>query len=156
MRRLLISLLLVLPLQAPASSKHNLPAASDLQQDAQQSRRQRVPIVIFYMSDDCGYCDAVSDLYLEPMYRNGLDKNRFILRTINTTGYASVRSFNGKKMDHDDFADAEGVSFTPVIKFYDYRGKEIAPEIFGYQSPDFYGAYLEATIEESIARLRKL
>ena len=156
MRRLLFSLLLILPLQALASSKHNLPVASDLQQDAQQSKRHRMPIVIFYMSDDCGYCDAVSDLYLEPMHRNGLDKNRFILRTINTTGYASVRSFDGKKMDHDDFADKQGVSFTPVIKFYNHQGKEIAPEIFGYQTPDFYGAYLEATIEQSIATLRKL
>ncbi len=155
MRRFLVLIMMLLAVQVSASSKHNLPVAVDLGADAVESARKRIPIMVFYMSDDCGYCEEVSDLYLEPMHRNGLDKGRFILRTINTSGYASVRGFNGQEMDHDDFADKEGVSFTPVIKFYDHKGEEIIPEIFGYQTPDFYGAYLEAAIEKSIAHLRK-
>lgn len=154
MRRLLIPLLLLLPLGLNASNKHDLPKAIDLQRDAVESARQRIPIVVFYMSDDCGYCDAVSDLYLEPMHRNGLDKGRFILRTVDTGGFADLRGFDGKQINQENFADRQGVSFTPTIKFYDHQGKELAPEILGFQTPELYGGYLDSSIENSISALR--
>lgn len=154
MRRLLLILGMVLPLSVLASSKHDLPKAIDLQQDARESASKRIPIMVFYMSDDCAYCDAVSDLYLEPMFRNGLDKGRFILRTINTGGYTTVRDFGGEPLGHEDFADRQGVNFTPVIRFYDHRGREIVPELLGFQTPELYGGYLDASIDQSIDALR--
>jgi thioredoxin-related protein len=154
MRRLLVFLILLLPFTAMASSKHDLPKAADLQRDARESARQKVPIMVFFMSDDCSYCDSVSDLYLEPMYRNGLDKGRFILRTVDTAGYTQLRGFDGENLSHDTFASKQGVSFTPVIRFYDSRGREVAPEVIGFQVPELYGGYLDASIEESISALR--
>lgn len=154
MRRLLILLVLIAPLAAMASSKDNLPTATDFQRDAQLSKSQHIPILVFYMSDDCHFCDAVSDLYLEPMHRNGLDKGRFILRTVKLDSSASLRGFYGRKMQHDDFANQQGVAFTPVIRFYDYRGFQLVPQIFGYQTPELFGGYLDAAIDRSIALLR--
>lgn len=154
MRRLLILLLMVLPSAVMASSKENLPKAADLQQDARESARQRIPIVVFYMNPDCGYCEQVSDLYLEPMHRNGLDKGRFILRTVDTSGYSELRGFHGEKLNHEQFANRQRVSFTPLIRFYDHTGKEVAPEVLGFQTPELYGGYLDASIDKSISALR--
>lgn len=154
MRRLLLVLIMALPMSVLASSKHDLPKAIDLQQDARESASKHIPIVVFYMSDNCSYCDAVSELYLEPMYRNGLDKGRFILRTVNTGGYATLRGFSGERLGQEDFANRQGISFTPVIRFYDHRGNEIAPELLGFQTPELYGGYLEASIDKSIEALR--
>jgi len=155
MRRLLFLLLvLVFPAMVSAANKDSLPSAKDFQHDAQLSKQQHIPIMVFYMAEDCHYCDTVSELYLEPMYRNGLDKGRFILRTIKLDGSANLRGFYGKMMRQEDFANQQGVSFTPVIRLYDYRGFQLVPEIFGYQTPELYGGYLDAAIDKSIAQLR--
>jgi len=155
MRRLIILFFLLIPSTVFASSEGSLPTATDLQHDAQLSKQEHIPIMVFYMAEDCPYCQAVSDLYLEPMYRNGLDKGRFILRTVTIDGFKSLRGFDGKVLDQEDFAGEQGVSFTPVIRFYDSKGKQIVPEIMGYQTPELYGGYLDAAIDQSIARLKK-
>ena len=135
MRRLLILIVTLLPAMGSAASIDSLPSATDFQADAQQSKQQRIPILVFYMADDCPYCEAVSELYLEPMYRNGLDKGRFILRTVKLDGGAYMRGFYGRKMRQEDFANQ-------------------VPEIQGYQTPELFGGYLDAAIDKSIARLR--
>jgi len=154
MRRLLFLLFFMLPTVVAAANKDSLPTATDFQHDAKLSKQQHIPILVFYMADDCQYCDAVSDLYLEPMYRNGLNKGRFILRTVKLDGSGDLRGFYGKMMRQEDFANQQGVSFTPVIRLYDYRGFQLVPEIFGYQTPEMYGGYLDAAIDKSIAKLR--
>jgi thioredoxin-related protein len=153
-RRLLTLLIFLFPPMVSAASVDSLPLATDFQRDAQLSKQQHIPILVFYMADDCPYCEAVSELYLEPMYRNGLDKGRFILRTVKLDGSDYLRGFYGRKMRQEDFANQQGVSFTPVIRLYDYRGFQLVPEIFGYQTPELYGGYLDAAIDKSIAKLR--
>ena len=154
MRRVLISMIILLPTMVSAASVDNLPSATDFQADSQLSKKQHIPILVFYVADDCPYCEAVSELYLEPMYRNGLDKGRFILRTIKLDGSAYMKGFYGRKMRQEDFANQQGISFTPVIRLYDYRGYQLVPEIQGYQTPELYGGYLDSAINKSIAQLR--
>lgn len=153
MRGLLFLFVFLLPTLVSAASIDNLPPATDFQHDAQLSKQQHIPILVFYMSDDCRYCETVSELYLEPMHRNGLDKGRFILRTVKLDGMDTMRGFYGREMRQEDFANQQGVSFTPVIRLYDYRGFQLVPEIFGYQTPELYGGYLDAAIDKSIAKL---
>lgn len=131
-----------------------LPLASDLQQDGVASKRDGTPIMVFYMSDSCPYCEEVKDLYLEPMVNSGQYHGRLIIRMVDTEGSEYLRDFSGKRMDHEEFADDQGASFTPVLKFYDYQGNELVPELLGYTSPDFYLAYLESAIETAIKKLR--
>lgn len=154
MRRMLFLLVLLLPATVVAASVDNLPSATDFQHDAALSKQQHIPILVFYMADDCPYCEAVSELYLEPMYRNGLDKGRFILRTVKLDGSDYLRGFYGRKMRQEDFANQQGISFTPVIRLYDHRGFQLVPDIFGYQTPELYGGYLDSAIDKSIAKLR--
>jgi len=131
-----------------------LPLASDLRQDGKISERDGTPIVIFYMSTSCAYCEEVRELYLEPMVRSGQYKGRLMIRMVDIEGSEYLRDFSGKRMDHEEFADDQDASFTPVLKFYDHKGKELVPELLGYSSPDFYLAYLESAIETSINKLR--
>lgn len=136
----------------PASAEI-LSMASDLQRDGVVSKRGGMPIMVFYMSTSCSYCDEVKDLYLEPMVHSGQYNGRLIIRMVDTEGIEYLRDFGGKRMDHEDFADDQGASFTPVLKFYNYKGDELVPELLGYSSPDFYLAYLESAIETSIDML---
>jgi len=131
-----------------------LSLATNLQQDAASSKRNGAPIMVFYMSDDCPYCEEVRDLYLEPMVSSGQYRDRLIIRMVDVDGAKYLSDFRGKRMDHEEFADDQGASFTPVLKFYDPDGNELVPEVLGYSSPDFYLAYLERAIETSIDKLR--
>ncbi len=132
----------------------SLPLAADLQRDGVESKRNGMPIMVFYMSTSCPYCEEVLDIYLEPMMNSGQYDGRLIIRMVDIEGSNYLRDFGGKRMDHEDFADDQGAGFTPLLKFYDHKGDELVPELLGYTSPDFYLAYLEGAIERSIDKLR--
>lgn len=156
MRRLLVLMVLVLPMQLQAQADHadSLPLLRNLQVDARASTREKLPIMVFYMSEYCEYCEHVRELYLKPMLHNGELKGRAILRMVDIDGGDTMYGFDGEKIDQGVFANREGVSFTPVIKFYDSRGRELVPELLGYSSPEFYGAYLEQAIDQARERLK--
>ena len=82
----------------PASAEI-LPMASDLQRDGVASKRGGMPIMVFYMSTSCSYCDEVKDLYLEPMVSSGQYNGRLIIRMVDTEGTEYLRDFGGKRMD---------------------------------------------------------
>ncbi len=150
-----IMLALVLGLSAAPAWSEGLPLVSDLKKDGQLSKSQGMPIMVFFMSNSCPYCEEVRELYLEPMHRDGEYRNELIIRMINIDSGDYMRDFNGKRTDHISFADSQGASFTPVIKFYDHRGNELVQEMLGYSSPDFYLAYLEVSIRGSIDKLNQ-
>jgi len=152
MRHLILGLMLFAP-GMPVWAD-GLALASNLQHDGVESERGDMPIMVFYMSTSCPYCDEVKDLYLNPMVQSGQYDGRLIIRMVDTEGGDSLRDFHGKRMDHEQFADSEGASLTPVLKFYDHTGAELVPEVLGYTSPDFYLAYLENAIETSISKPR--
>lgn len=150
----LILLATLFAVMALPASADGLLLATNLQHDGVLSKRDGTPIMVFYMSDDCSYCEEVRDLYLEPMVDDKQYQGRLIIRMVNVEGIETLSDFHGKRMDHEEFADDQGASFTPVLKFYDYQGSELVPEVLGYSSPDFYLAYVEIAIEESIEKLR--
>jgi hypothetical protein len=47
-----------------------------------------------------------------------------------------------------------GVRFAPTVAFLGPDG-ELAERLLGYQSADFYGAYLDDRIAEAAAKLKK-
>jgi thioredoxin-related protein len=145
---------ILLALTATAVVASDLPLVSDLQTDGRLSDESGKPIMVFYMSRSCPYCEEVRELYLEPMYREGEYRDKLIMRMVNIDSGQYMRDFNGKRTDHISFASAQGTSFTPVIKFYDSTGKELVPEMLGYL-PDFYLGFLEGSIKKSINKLRQ-
>ena len=144
----------MLMLAAGPAIAGGLPLVSNLQQDGRESDQSGKPIMVFYMSNSCPYCEEVRELYLEPMYREGEFRDSLIMRMVDIDGGDSMRDFSGKRTDHISFASAQGTSFTPVIKFYDSTGKELVPEMLGYL-PDFYLGFLEGSIRSSIDKLRQ-
>lgn len=131
-----------------------LPPAADLEQDGLRVQQERMPILIFFAAEDCAYCELVNGLYLDPMYHSGRYEGKVLFRVVQIDEITDLKDFDGQRTDHESFAEREGVDFTPVIRLYDHRGRELAPELFGYSAPDFYLGYLEQAIETARARLR--
>jgi len=132
----------------------DLPTARDFEKDAEQAKRGRMPIVVFFTSDSCPYCREVHELYLGPMVERGTYTGRALFRYVEVTSGAPLRDFRGARTDHEAFASREGAFITPIIRFYAYTGKELVPPVIGYTSEHFYAGELENAIESSITRAR--
>lgn len=154
---LVVSLLLGLAgtshLYAISSGPGTLEEARDLMADAGIAANSQRPIVLFFSSSSCPYCEVVRDLYLEPMVADETYNQKALFRIVHVGGVSSIRDFHGRKTYHDEFADKQGASLTPVIKIYGPDGRELVPEILGYSSPDFYLGFLEDAINNARARL---
>jgi len=132
-----------------------LPMALDFYSDATLARNSGRPIMVFFAAEYCGYCEIVSELYLRPMHESGSHEDRILLRVVQTDNEAArLIGFDGKRTDHYNFATRNAASITPTIKFYGPDGQELVPEIFGYSSPDFWGLYLEQSINQAVSLLR--
>lgn len=150
----LLAVLLCLPMLLGAAGRE-LPPAADFRVDAAQARAQRLPILVFFAADSCPYCHAVEDLHLSGLYKDSAYTDKLLIRVVRVERETRMRDFAGRQTTHAAFAAASGVTLTPVIKLLDANGKELVPALVGYSSPDFYGAYLEQTIEAAIAAARK-
>ena len=131
-----------------------LPVAEDLQADGRLSRQAAMPIMVFYATDSCPYCELVRELYLQPMYNSKAYSEKVLFRVVKINSVEGVRDFSGRQLNHGSLASQQGVSFVPVIRFYDPAGSELVPELFGYTSPDFYAGFLEESIATSVAKMR--
>ncbi|MDH5633437.1 MAG: thioredoxin family protein [Gammaproteobacteria bacterium] len=141
-------------IQAGAAFK-GLPKATDLRADSRLAQRTQRPIMVFFASAYCGYCDLVAELYLRPMLESGSHEDRILLRVVQTDDSAGrMIGFDGRRTYHADFASRHAASLTPLIKFYGPDGRELVPEIFGYNNPDYWGYYLEEAINLAVKKLR--
>lgn len=133
-----------------------LPDAKDLTRDARLSVKEEKPILVFFSSESCPYCEIVRDLYLQPMLEDKENPSKVIIREVSTDGIDYMKDFAGTKMDQQSFADQEGATFTPVVRLYGSTGELLTPELVGFSSPDFYLGFLEGSIENARKNMGKL
>jgi hypothetical protein len=147
-----LALLALCPTQVTA--QETLPPATDLRADAIQSRRQHLPILLFFRSATCPYCREVEELYLRPLLRDNGQAPRVILRTVEVDQARLLTGFDGKPGNMRALARTHGVALVPHLKFVGPEGERLAPDLVGISSRDFYNAYLEDAIRTAGARLR--
>jgi len=131
----------------------NLPAATNLVDDARASGRERVPILLFFDRGDCPYCEQALREYLVPMSRDANWRSRAIFRQVEIDQAHALVDFDGVPTTHRAFAQRHRVRFTPTIHFVGARGDALAEPLVGLM-PDFYSAYLEQRLEGARAKLQ--
>ncbi len=142
-------------LSAPAWCASDLPAASDLRQEAGNAARTGMPLVIIYSRADCKYCIAVKRDYLKPLAANPRYHDKVVIRQINQDGNQALVDFKGNTTSHARFAAGEKIKLVPVVAFYGPDGRQLTESIVGARLPDFYLSYLEEAIEKSSLALKK-
>ena len=126
-----------------------LPVAEDLEVLGLSSRKKMVPILIMYSTEDCVYCARLESEVLGPMRLSGADPEKVIVRKVLMEDYETLRDFNGKKRNAENYAIGRGVEIVPTVVLVDENGNELVPKIVGYQTPGIYDAYLDKAIEVS-------
>jgi thioredoxin-related protein len=146
--------LLLLLIGTVNAAEVRVPAARDLQADAEQAEAKRLPILVLFSSSYCDYCTIVREDFLEPMLKNATYKDKVIIRMVSIDDGDGLRDFNGNKVDADTFSDQHNVFVTPTVKLFAPDGSETVPALVGLYTVDYYGGYLDNAIDESLAQLR--
>lgn len=143
-------LLLVSALFSYTSFAEPIKLAGNLSLDAERSRQQNRPLVVFFTNHDCPYCEI---LRAEQFQFLSNDK-RFILREIELDSGNQVTDFDGKTRDHGQFARRYAVSLTPTVAFIGPEGQQLADPIVGVLTLDFYSYYFDKAVAQATDRLR--
>ncbi len=151
---LLVSVLTLL-VSGCSEVRNALPAAVDLRADAQTARAQRLPIVLFFHMVSCPFCREVEDLHLARLQKENELTPRFLLRTVEISQSQPLALFDGTRTNYRAFANRQGVTFVPHLRFLGPDGEALVPDLAGLTTRDFYGAYLESSIAVAGEKLRR-
>ena len=133
-----------------------VPTADDLQADAQAAAELGGTVLLVFVSDRCGYCEIVLNEFLIPMSRNTDYSQRIVMRRIVTNSDRPLRNFRGESLTHRRFAQGVGVRMTPVVQMFGVKGQLLGKPLVGLTTIDYYGHYLDQTIDRSLELARPI
>lgn len=138
---------------AAASGAIQLSPAGDLAADAARMREQRIPMVILFSRSDCRWCEKARREHLIPLANDPAAKA--LVRQVDMDRDTPLADFDGRATSHRAFANRHKARLAPTLMFFGPDARQLAEPIVGFRLPDFYGAYIEQSIDEGLAQLRK-
>jgi thioredoxin-related protein len=154
--RLRVPLLLMLALlvgEACAGDTLGMRQVSDLRQEADRIKTDKLVLVLEFASEDCGYCRKLEKLFLLPMQRNKEYNDKILVRSISMSDFDNVIDFDGRSLTTREFAARYGIEVTPTLLFLNAEGIELSERLVGIWSEDFYGGFIDNRIDEASNRL---
>ena len=134
---------------------HSLPVGQDLAHDGAESRQRRIPVLLYFSQDHCGFCKRLEEEVLNPMMISGEYVDLVIMRALSIDPGEDVIGFDGRKTANRVlFHEYDGI-VTPTIVLTDHAGGRIAKPLIGVNTVEFYGWYLDVAIEEATNKLRR-
>lgn len=127
----------------------------DFTRVAGDSDERRLPILLMFSANYCSYCVRLEEEFLKPMLRSGDYGDKVLIRKMKIDGYGSVRDFDGRQIPVEAFTGRYHISVTPTVVFLDGSGAQLAPKRVGLSTPDFYGGYLDQSIDLALDVLRR-
>jgi thioredoxin-related protein len=131
-----------------------VPMARNLALESRPAAKRQIPVLLVFTAPHCAYCKRVLEDYLIPMAKDPAARKRVVMRQIELGNEGTLIGFDGKETSHMEFASDQRVFLAPTVMFFDARGNALTRPIVGLLSPDFYGGYLEAGIEEATRLIR--
>lgn len=145
---LLLAALLAIPAAGRAVTHHDLAAIGS------EAAAARVPVMLVFWSDSCGYCELLDEEVLTPLRASSSYPKRLRLVRIEF-GRQLYTDFDGNPISGSDLALRYRVQVTPTVLLVDSAGQPLANPLVGLASIDFYWAYFDQALEEAEATLRE-
>jgi thioredoxin-related protein len=150
----LISLLALVGTQFLFADGTILPSANNLSETGRISRQQDIPVIVFVSRDACPYCRTLRDTILRPMLTANKFEHRAILVELSLDRVETLTGFDKQQMTAGAFGNHYRAEITPTLLFLDSNGREIGKRIVGISNLEFYGHYLQKSIDEALAVTR--
>ena len=130
-----------------------LPVVKDFTAEAKDAKSRKVPILVLFMDETCGYCKTVSEDFLQPMQRDPEFDNKVILRQIESSSDGTLIDFDGTTTTYSKFSSKHNVRGVPNVMLFDSHGQMLT-FLEGLTTVDFYYAFLLDAIDESLAKVK--
>ncbi len=150
-----VSLLALNAFAADGGKDVKVQEIKDFTRVAGDSDAKRLPILLMFSADYCSYCERLEEEFLKPMLRSGDYDDKVLIRKFKIDGFGTVRDFDGRQISVDAFTARYNVHVTPTVVFLDGSGAQLAPKRVGLSTPDFYGGYLDQSIDTALDVLRR-
>jgi hypothetical protein len=141
---------------ARAQPRHgpDLPRVGDLRALAAESRRERLPVLLFFSTVGCPYCAQVRREHLGPMQAQGRAAG-VLIREVEILGSHSFADLNGKPLRESALADRFNVKMVPHVELVDADLKPLGTPLIGIDAAGFYGDYLRDAIASARAKVSR-
>lgn len=139
---------------AAGAGEVTVPQPTDLREEAALATARRVPVLLMFSAEHCPYCMRMEDEFLKPMILSGDYEDKALIRKLELGG-GTLRDFDGSAVTVDQLAERYQVFVTPTLVFLDAAGHQLTDKMVGLTTPDFFGGYLDASIDTSLSRLRR-
>ena len=137
-----------------SAAQGELRMANDLHGLGRESGLRKIPVVLFFSSVHCEYCDMVRDEFLNHLSTDPVFMNKLLLREVRMGSNRPLLDFSRQSISHAAFTEQRAIELVPTIQFTDGVGDILVEDIGGVTALGFYGAYLEQAIEQSLNILR--
>ena len=151
-RKLLVLVFLAVTIESAAQGE--LRMANDLHGLGRKSDLRKIPVVLFFSSVHCEYCNLVRDEFLNHLSTDPVFMNKLLLREVRMDSNRPLLNFSRQSITHATFTEQRAIELVPTIQFTDGVGDILVEDIVGMTTLGFYGAYLEQAIEQSLNTLR--
>ena len=144
--------ILLLPGLAVSSSVEMI-QSQDLRDDSRIVDESNLILVIEFSSEYCGYCRQLEQDFLMPMQRNSDYDDKILIRSVSMSDYEYLVDFEGRSVSTAEFASQYGILVTPTLIFLDSNGVEMTEKLVGFWSPDYFGGFIDNSIDEAREKL---
>ena len=129
-------------------TKRVLIEETDLQTLSVEMKEKKLGLVVMFHAEDCEYCARLEAEQLQPMLRSGNYDDKVLIRKVLIDGADDIVNFNGQTVSAEQLATLYEASLTPTLVFLNAKGEEMVERILGYNTPDFFGFYLDKAIDK--------
>jgi len=153
-QKFLIGLAALLLLSSAHAAEVELTDLVNLEADAAQAKSRQLPLLVMFSASYCGYCSIVKEEFLKPLLISGDYTDKVMIRVLEIDSVDDIYDFDGTKIDPEAFAERYNIYLTPTLVFMGSRGQELTQRMTGVMTVDFYGGYLDDSIDRSLVQLR--
>ena len=116
---------------------------------SQPEATRQIPVMLYVARTGCTFCYRFEEDILDPLIKSGVYTDKIIIRKLMLDSAEPVENFRGERVTPKELLSAYSVTVTPTLLFLDTHGNELVPRIVGYQKNDFYGQFLEQSINKA-------
>lgn len=139
---------------ADSKKEVKVETTDDLRMVAKLSSSSDLPVLVFFSTSTCSYCQILESQYLKPMIISGDYRDKIIIRKISLDEVGAVRDFQGNLVSSSDLVSRYNVSTIPTMLFLDAKGKELAKRVVGVSTVDYFWVDLDTAIQSARDSMR--
>lgn len=103
--------------------------------------------LLVFTKEGCNFCERLMRDQIAPLKLNPeLDWLKIV--EVPMAGEAAIALPDGRRASGRALSKAYDIKLAPTVIFLDRKGAVAAPQLVGYTSPDFYGAFLDQRVEQ--------